>query len=240
VSALYVHRVSAWTAEQGPPRAELLPPAQRRRCSLLSRMVAEVVGATVGDAATLARHAIVCGTGFGEIATTVELLAMMREGDGALSPIRFAGSVHNAPAGQLAIAAGHRGRSTTVSAGAHTVVAVCLEAMGLLAAGSDAVLAVLADEPMPAPLQPRHDGLAVALSLSCEPAPGSVRVRWLGPRRDAPASMRVPAALLANPLQSAWCLAQALLPGAAPQPCLRLEPDDERGQAHCVAVERLA
>ncbi|MBX7078736.1 MAG: beta-ketoacyl synthase chain length factor [Nannocystaceae bacterium] len=239
MSTLYVQAWSLWTAEQGPPRAELLPPAQRRRCSLLSRMVAEVVGATV-DAAALARHAIVCGTGYGEIATTVELLAMMREGDGLLSPIRFAGSVHNAPAGQLAIAAGHRGRSTTVSAGAHTVVAVWLEAMGLLAAGSDAVLAVLADEPMPAPLQPRHDGFALALSLSRQATAGSVGVRWLGSRRDAPAAARVPAALQANPLQSAWSLAQALAPGAAPQPCLRLEPDDERGHAHCVAVERHA
>lgn len=225
---VFIRAAATWTAERGAPRAELIPAAMRRRCSLATRLVAEVTGELVGAGMPLARAAIVHGTAFGEIATTAELLDMMRDGDGALSPLRFATSVHNTATGQLAIAQGHTGRSTTLCAGEQTVAAAWLEAQAWLACGASDVLLVVADEPMPAQLHPHHDGLAVALWLTAEVAPGPRAVaRWQAPRRDVPAAAAVPAPLRSNPVRWAWSIVEAL--GSAA--CVRLEPDDVRGYA---------
>lgn len=232
---VFVRATATWTAERGTPQADLLPVAQRRRCSLATRMVAEVTGELVAKGLVLADAAVVHGTAFGEIATTAELLAMLREGDGELSPLRFAGSVHNTAVGQLAIARGHTGESTTVSAGHHTVAAVWLEAMALLATGAEHVLVVLADEPMPVPLQPHHDGLAVAIWLSVhDHAPTAGVARWLGAQRDTPAAARVPAPLHDNPIRFAWSIAEALQLGHDVR--VRLEPDDVRGYAASIEL----
>jgi Beta-ketoacyl synthase, N-terminal domain len=232
-----VRTVACWTADNGAPTASLLPAAQRRRCSLLTRMVAEVTGNVVAELASGALEigdtAWVCGTAFGEIATTVELLAMMQQDDGALSPMRFAGSVHNTALGQLAIATGHRGGSTTVSAGEHTVAMAMLEAAAMLACGTEHVVVVLADEPLPAPLRPAHDGLAVALWLTRSLEGARASLHGLGTRR-APSPPRVPAPLLHNPCAAAWALAEAIESGLAQT--VRLQPEDARGQAICVDV----
>ncbi len=222
-----------WTAERGTPRAELIPAAMRRRCSLATRIVAEVTGELVAVGMPLASAAIVHGTAFGEIATTVELLDMMRDSDGALSPLRFATSVHNTATGQLAIAQGHTGRSTTLSAGDQTVAAAWLEAQAWVACGATHVLLVVAEEPMPAQLHPLHDGLGVALWLTARAEPGDRGVaRWQAPRRDVPAAPSVPAPLRSNPVRWAWSLVEALGTAA----CVRLEPDDARGYASSLAL----
>lgn len=235
MSVTFVRGFAQWTAEDGAPQALLLPAQQRRRCSLLTRMVAHVTASLVDDGLVLDDAALVVGTGFGEISTTVELMTMMHAEPGELSPIRFAGSVHNAAVGQLAIATGHRGRSTTISAGGHTLAAVWIEALGLLAAGVPNVLAVLADEPLPAPLHPRHDGLAVAMWLTAAPTQARARVQWLGDERDPPPWPRMPAALQHNPVVPAWCMGVAIA-GAHPSR-VRIGPDDARGHAACVRVE---
>jgi hypothetical protein len=237
VSVAFVRGFAQWTAEDGAPQAMLLPTQQRRRCSLLTRMVAHVTAELIDDGLVLDDAALVIGTGFGEISTTVELMAMMHAEPGELSPIRFAGSVHNAAAGQLAIAVGHRGRQTTISAGTRTLAAAWLEALGLLGAGVGQVLVVLADEPLPAPLHPRHDALAVALWLSASPERARARVQWLGDRRDPPPWPRTPAMLQHNPVVPAWCLGVAIADAHAST--VRLEPDDVRGHAACVRVEPL-
>ncbi len=224
---------ATWTAERGAPRAELIPAAMRRRCSLATRIVAEVTGELVAAGLPLANAAIVHGTAFGEIATTVELLDMMRDGDGALSPLRFATSVHNTATGQLAIAQGHTGRSTTLSAGEQTVAAAWLEAQAWLACGATNVLLVVADEPMPAQLHPHHDGLGVALWLTARATPGDRGVAgWRAPRRDVPVAPSFPAPLRSNPVRWAWSIVEAL--GTAT--CVRLEPDDARGYASSLAL----
>ncbi len=233
-----VRACAVWTAERGAPSATLLPAAQRRRCSLLTRTIAEVVGElTQGlDAAGLALRdtALVLGTSLGEIGTTVELLGMLHEADGALSPMRFAGSVHSTALGQLAIATGHRGASTTVSAGEHTVAMALLEAATTLACTSAHVVLVLADEPLPAPLRPPYDGLAVALWLSRETAGARATLVGLGSRRTNIATPRVPAPLHGNPCAMAWTLATAI--GTAAGQTVRLQPEDTRGHALAVDV----
>lgn len=232
MTEVFVRAQSTWTAERGAPRAELIPVAHRRRCSLATRIVAEVTGDLVAAGLPLAQAAIVHGTAFGEIATTAELLDMMRDGDGELSPLRFATSVHNAAAGQLAIAVGHTGVSTTVSAGPQTCAAAWMEALGLLAEGFEDVLVVVADEPMPSSMPPRHDGVGVGWWLSRQVGtPCVTRARWRGPQRGL-AAVRVPAALQGSALRFAWALAQ----GIGGQGRVRLEPDDARGYAACVEL----
>jgi hypothetical protein len=205
-----VRTVAVWTAERGSPKAELLPAGQRRRCSLLTRMIAEVVADLRTGGLAIAEAPIVCGTGYGEIATTAALLEQMHTEEGGLSPIRFAGSVHNTAIGQLSIAIEHRGVSTATSAGPQTLAMSLFEAIGLLAGGAPDVALVLADEPLPAPLQPPYDGLAVALHLVRDPAPGDIVLDGPRPETDAPASARVPASIALNPCAPAWTLAQAI------------------------------
>jgi len=233
VTAFGVRTVAVWTAERGAPRAELLPAQQRRRCSLLTRMVAEVMADLRDGGLVIAEAPLVCGTGFGEIATTAALLEQMHVEAGGLSPIRFAGSVHNTAIGQLAIAIGHRGRSTAVSAGVHTLAMALVEAIGLFADEVDDVALVLADEPLPAPLQPAHDGLAVGLHLVRVPTPTDMVLADFGPRREPPPLARVPAAIAGNPCAAAWSLAQSIRERRAGT--LALEPDEPaRRSAMCI------
>lgn len=234
-----VRSVAVWTAEDGSPRAELLPPGQRRRCSLLTRMVAEVVAELGERGLAIADAPLVCGTGLGEIATTAALLEQMHSEPGGLSPIRFAGSVHNTAIGQIAIAIGHRGRSSAVSGGTHTLAISLLEAIGLFADDATDVTVVLADEPLPPPLHPPYDGLAVALHLVRDPGPDDVVL--VGPiARDGRdlVDVRVPAAIAGNPCAAAFRLAHAIRQRTFG--LVALEPasePDARRSALCVDVQ---
>jgi hypothetical protein len=242
--SVYARAVATWLAENGPPRAELVPPLLRRRTSTLTRMVAHVM-AELGErgGVDLANVPVVQGTALGEIATTVELLDSMFTGDGALSPTRFTGSVHNTAAGVMSIAMGNRSASTTVSAGARTTAMCLVEAFALLAAGENELVVVVADEPVPVPLDALAPwgGLAVAIHLARVPARGQVGAKLvdLGLRRPAPAPMRVPASVAGNPAAPALALAQAL--AAAQDEIIALEwGNDPRTPAWCVTVEPLS
>lgn len=237
MSAVRVRASATWTAERGAPRAELLPLASRRRCSLGTRMVVEVTADLVSAGLPIATAAIVHGTAFGELVTTAALLDMMKDGTGELSPLRFAGSVHNTAPGQLAIALGLGGQSTTVSAGPHTFAAAWIEAVALIASGTDDVLLVVADEPMPTTMRPHHDGFAAALWLS-RGGEGPGLARWLGSIRDAPASPRVPAILHEHPLRFAWSMIEAVrtVSQTAAEVRVRIGPDDARGCAPVLAL----
>jgi hypothetical protein len=239
--AVYARAVATWLGESGPPRAELVPPLLRRRTSTLTRMVAHVL-AELGErgGVDLANVPVVHGTALGEIATTVELLDAMFVGDGALSPTRFTGSVHNTAAGVMSIALGNRSASTTVSAGARTTAMCLVEAFAQLAAGESEVVLVVADEPVPAPLDALAPwgGLAVAIHLARAPTrgQGGAKLVDLGLRRPAPAPARVPASVADNPVAPALALARAL--EAAQDDVVALERvADPRTPAWCVTVE---
>jgi len=169
MSSGFVRGASVWTAANGEPTAALLPSRLRRRTSRLTRSIAEVLGdLAVSCGVDLSRVPVVHGSCLGEIDTTVRLLEMMNEEDGALSPTRFHNSVHNTAPAYMSIATKNRGFSTSVAAGASTVAAAVLEALGVLCSRESEVVVVVADEPVPAPLaQGRsYEGLAVALYLS--------------------------------------------------------------------------
>jgi hypothetical protein len=143
---------------------------RRRRTSLLAQMVADVSARAAEQAGvSLARVPVVVGSAFGEMVTTVEMLAE-READGTISPTRFHNSVHNNSAAHLSIGHKNTAFSTSIAAGNDTVAMVLLEALELLADRGGEVLAVVADEPLPAPLGPSTAAVAAALVLAAAPA----------------------------------------------------------------------
>jgi hypothetical protein len=191
MTALYVRSIAVWTprypsyaafraraavepgSEPGSPAAALLGARARGRASLLTRMVAEVVGVAAVNARLDLRHAaILIGSAFGEMETTAQLLKMMHEGDGALSPARFQSSVHNAAAGLLSIATGNQAFSSCLSAGDATALALLVEARAVLAESGGEVLVAMADERLPAFFgnNAGFEAASAALVLSVEPA----------------------------------------------------------------------
>ncbi len=191
---MYVQSVALWTAspEGGAPPAELLPARARGRASLLTRMISEVVAVSARNAqCELASTALIVGSAYGEMETTMQLLAMMREGDGQLSPARFQASVHNAGAGQLSIATGSRGFSTCLGAGRATAAAVLTEAYALLACRGGEVIAVVADEALPPFFagEEQQTPAAVGIALTHELRKGALAVLGAPHRSEEPAAV---------------------------------------------------
>lgn len=228
-------------AEQGPPRGEGLPPLLRRRCSLGTRAAADAIAVLVARGLVVGDAAIVHATALGELGTTVDLLDALHDAPPMLSPTKFATSVHNAAVGQLSIALGHTGRSTTVSAGARTVAAGWLEAIATLQDEADHVLLLVVDEPTPTRLVPHHDGVVVAWWLAREASDGAyARVRWVAPARGVPPCAQLPAALARAAVRFAWPITTAVSSDEAPTEAhVRLEPDDDRGHAASLVITRL-
>jgi hypothetical protein len=88
----------------------------------------------------------------GELRQTADLLAQLAN-EGAVSPMGFSLSVHNAIAGIYGIA--HADRVATTCIAANDDLAECgvIEALGWLSSGSEAVMLVCAEEPVPSPYQ---------------------------------------------------------------------------------------
>ena len=219
--------VAAWLA--GTPDPGVTSPAAavagsrvKRGTSLLTRMQIEVV-AEAGRAAglDLATVATVFGSAGGETRIALMQMDMMREGDGIVSPARFKNSVHNTGSGVFCIATGNRGFTTAIAAGRATLAAVLLEAFALLADGHDDVIAVVADEPLPPPLDRfgRYDPLAIAFALRLpKPADGkglsTLTDLNTGPTVPPGASVfEPPPALRHNPVMPALSLLRAVHDG---------------------------
>ena len=169
---------------------------QRRRSSLLVNMVADVAAqASAAAGVPLSRLRVVVGSAFGELTTLVEMLEE-RERDGLLSTLRFQNSVHNSAAGQLSIASKNKAAAMSMAAGNDTVAMVLLEAMTLLALGGDEVLAIVADEPLPAAIWPglQTPQVAAALVLAAHAGAPAAAVRGRPRPRRALAPRRVSAA----------------------------------------------
>jgi len=189
--------VGLWRPDEGnlspPPR---LPVRLRRRASLLISMVAEVA-AQATEQARLSPSAlpIVVGSAFGELATTMDILRDIA-GDGVVSPTSFQNSVHNSAAGYLSIAHDNRTASTSIAAGNDTVAMVLLEAMTILATRGGEVLAIVADEALPALLGPFAQTTALAAALVLGAAGPTTEDRrplaWLEDlRQDLPPATRL-------------------------------------------------
>jgi hypothetical protein len=171
--------LEAWrtrtASEPSTPAASILGARARGRASMLTRMISEVASAaTQAAGVALARVPVLIGSAYGEMETTAQLLAMMHEGDGALSPARFQSSVHNAAAGLLSITTGNQGFSICLAAGDATTAALLFEAEAWLAEHGGDALVIMADERLPAffSLNEAFEPAAAALVLSSSASGG--------------------------------------------------------------------
>lgn len=178
-----VRGMGVWTAQtDGAQPAVRLPPRLRRRASLLTRMVADVATQAAEQAGiSLTGLPVVMGSAYGELVTTIEMLQEL-ETDRLLSPFRFHNSVHNTATGYLSMATENQASCTALAAGNDTVPVVLLEAFAWLADRGGSVLALFADEPLPAAIAPRATSpLAAALVLSAPTGDSTGKVLgWLG------------------------------------------------------------
>ncbi len=133
---------------------------------------------------------IAVGTAWGPLAETQEFLRKLFEsGDQFSSPMDFIGSVHNAPAGQIALLLGSQAPNLTCSAGERSFSQVLLCGSLHIASGAGSALVVAAEafEPRLSPLfEPEvagtplvSDGGAAFFLVPDDGAPGA-RLRWLG------------------------------------------------------------
>ncbi|BDD86296.1 beta-ketoacyl synthase N-terminal-like domain-containing protein [Desulfofustis limnaeus] len=99
-----------------------LPPRLVRRLKRLPRLALALAAATLGnDRSAGVPTAIFLGTGWGALSETHDFLERLASSNEQFpSPTDFVGSVHNAPASQIAIWAHATGANITVSGGNHS------------------------------------------------------------------------------------------------------------------------
>lgn len=127
--------------------AATLNPIQRRRLSRLCQM-AILAARRAGKPESGHRAAIALGTGFGSLDEgAVFLENLIAKDEAEPMPTRFPGSVHNAPAGQIAIDLGVRGMNSAPTAGEISFEAALWQAMNQLSCHeADEALAGAIDE----------------------------------------------------------------------------------------------
>lgn len=170
---VHVAGAGLWTPADGEPDISIVPSRLARGSSLVTRAAIHAFSRAVASAkADPARVVTIFGSAYGEIQTAVDILDQI-EKDGVPSPARFMLSVHNTATGLVSIATQAFGFSTALAAGRRTVSAAFLEALAWLDERGGCAAVVLADEPLPAPLDRlgKWAGLSVAFLLSVEPPP---------------------------------------------------------------------
>jgi 3-oxoacyl-[acyl-carrier-protein] synthase-1/3-oxoacyl-[acyl-carrier-protein] synthase II len=127
-----------------------IPPRSVRRMKRLARMTVGLVARTVANAPDLpAVHGVFMGTGWGALSETHDFLdKLYASNEFFTSPIDFVGSVHNAPAGQVAIREKIEGPNVTMTGGDASFEQALLAAVHLGADGRP-VLVGGADEHHP-------------------------------------------------------------------------------------------
>lgn len=95
-----------------------LPPQMIRRLKRLPLMTLSLATAAKSQADDTPLQSVFFGTGWGALSETHDFLeGLYASGEKFPSPIDFIGSVHNAPAGQVALLTGATGANITVSGG---------------------------------------------------------------------------------------------------------------------------
>ena len=167
------------------------PAAFIRRLKRLPRlMLALAQTALHASGRTSPPDLLATGTAWGPLAETQDFLRKLFEtGDQFSSPMDFIGSVHNAPAGQVALLLGAQAPNWTCSSGDRSFEQALLCVSLAMAEGAPSAL-VMAAEAHQAHLSPlfdpaaatgplASDGGAALVLLPDDGAPGA-RVRWLG------------------------------------------------------------
>jgi len=156
------------------PVVEMLPANERRRTTPLIKLALQVAKMALDDAETRSENlASVFASSDGDFNIVHKMCEALCENEKALSPTQFHNSVHNAPAGYWAIAAGSHSASSSISAAEASFAAGLLESVVQLTTAQKDVLLIAYDYPPPAPLDKKCDTtipFALALVLGKSPA----------------------------------------------------------------------
>lgn len=224
------------------PSGSLLDKHSKRRASEFTKALADAYGEAL-QAAQLpaATVASVFGSALGEVSTMISLLEQMWREGGALSPMRFAGSVHNAAAGVVSIGTKNTGFTTSLGADHDTPAMALMEAIGLVLSTGEPVIVACGDEAAPSDLVGGAFGWdALCCAIALVPVAGApsrlprLSRPALGTPTLAPASL--PAGLGENPEAGMLDLIDVLSRGETG----RLRLDRGRGHGYCVDISRHA
>lgn len=219
-----------------------LPPRSVRRIKRLPRMALALLQSMEPDAARSRPGQVFFGTGWGPISETADFLTRLYSSPQRLSsPTDFIGSVHNAPAGQLAIRLGAQGANVVATCADTSFEQALFMASLLMDPADGSALLMGADEfhhklsPILDPAADAVDG-GGAIELSADPAAEGIAIRPVFLERPATAQEGI--AALIEALGGAGALAErvgAVWLGAAGE---RADQGAEIGQAlGALAVE---
>lgn len=125
-----------------------LPPQMIRRLKRLPLITLSLAAGAIEKAGDTAPQSVYFGTGWGALSETHDFLKGLYEsGEKFPSPIDFIGSVHNAPAGQVALLTGATGANVTLSGGDSSFEQALFGAQ--LLGGRDPLMVLGADESHP-------------------------------------------------------------------------------------------
>ena len=215
----------AWFRDPVPPDAAFVPDnatvpaALRRRLAPLGRAALSVAAAVRPDSPCpmvfLSRH--------GELRQTAELLTQLAT-EGAVSPMGFSLSVHNAIAGIYGIAHADRVATTCIAANEDLAESGVVEALGWLSSGCEHVMLVCAEDPVPHPYAGDADEATFRHAWACRLAAGREGDLSLEVHRS---SAPTPAAHGVPPSLRALAFMAGAMPGVP-----RLETGRYRWQRH--------
>ena len=158
----------------------VLPPKQIRRLKRLARLSLALAATVLPEAARSSVDSVFMGTGWGALSETADFLAQLEESEQRFpSPTDFVGSVHNSPAGQIALFLNAKGANVTTSGAEQSFEQACLSAQLLACKDSRSALLLAADE-MHASWSPMLDA---TISPETTPADGG-GILWLKPERQ--------------------------------------------------------
>ncbi len=177
--------------------AQALPPRLIRRLKRLPQMALSLAADAFGEGSPeQSLGSVFVGTGWGALSETYDFLSRLADsGEQFPSPTDFVGSVHNAPAGQLAIRYGATGANITAAGGDYSFEQSLLAAELLIEDAEPPALVVGADEahtifsPL---LDPSVDGQspladgggALLVSRSAAGASSRIRLAYYGSGAD--------------------------------------------------------
>ena len=170
-----VERWATWRATPEAPRPDVsfVPPLMRRRLTEVERVALSVAKAVYPDPPPECGLPVVFASRWGEIGTTVKLMAQFHA-EGEMSPAGFSASVHNAAPGAFSLLTRNRAEYTAVAARAQTLSAGFTEALARRAR----LVFIYAEESTPAfyrpAFGPAQEAVAVAVLLD------SRAWRWTG------------------------------------------------------------
>ncbi len=131
--------------EDDVPKLAEMQPMMRRRVERLGRTALQAAYWCQESAAPCP---MVFASRYGDMGRSVDLIRELATGS-PVSPTSFSLAVHNAIGALYSIARGDVSPYSAVAAGAETVEAAFMEAIGLLAEGNPEVMVVYYDEPLP-------------------------------------------------------------------------------------------